>query len=452
MSRTPWASIARIEVDGIHSGTGFLVSGNLVVTALHVVADKLTGRPFPRIRLHFNVGAEFDHLNGVFQTDATIKNDLQSIDHDFVILECAKIPPCATPLRLSDRARPFDPCICPGFANQDPSGFTAIGEISSLNDPMPNGRAALGVQLKLGSGVVMKGHSGAPLFVRDRVVGLLRTAFLDDDERSSGGIVHATASQHIVEVCNRLSPDLLACRVSVRWPAVAGPHPLLLADRKTEFELFQEMITGRTRERILLVQGPSGSGKSTLMRELAVFGDPLGLLVGVADFKGGLPLSEIILSLLMSLPETLLPATRASEGAQQFSVMLDELADMERPIILMFDNWQDSGEDVRRWIINKVLPAVPTTPSLIVVIGGQNVQDVRKQLRPESTRFSELQPITSTDDWHDYSRRKWPKAALTRDHIQAVTFAGNGLPHIIDQTLEAFQTRLSQDVSLGGAS
>ena len=453
MPRTPWASIAKIEVDGTHSGTGFLVSGNLVVTALHVVADRMTGRPFPRIRLYFNVGAEFADLGGIFQTDAAIRTDLQSIDHDFAILECTKVPHCAVPLRLSDRARPFDHCSCPGFAVEDPLGFTAVGEIASLNDPMSMGGTALGVQLRLGSGVLMKGHSGAPLFVRNRVVGLLRTAFLDVNERSSGGIVHATASQHIVDICNRLTPNLLACRVSVSWPSVASPcSPLLVADRKVEFEYFQEMITGRTQKRILLVQGPSGCGKSTLMRELAAFGDPLGLLVCAADFKGGQPLSAIILSFLMSLPEHLLPATRASKGAEQFSVMLDEIAEMETPILIMLDNWQDSGEDVRRWINNKVLTAVATSPSLMILISGQDVQDVRRQSQPDFTRFVELQPITSTDDWHDYSRRKWPEASLTKDHIQAVAFSGKGLPHIVDQTLEAFQMRLRQGVSRGDPS
>jgi hypothetical protein len=317
---------------------------------------------------------------------------------------------------------------------------------------MPSGGTALGVQLKLGSGVRLKGHSGAPIFVRDRVVGLLRTAFLEDDQRSSGGIVHATAIQHIVEFCNRLSPGLLACRVSVRWPMVTNTRsPLLLADRKAEFELFQEMITGRSQERILLLQGESGSGKSTLMRELAAFGDPLGLFTCVVDFKGSQPLTAIILSVLTSLPETMLPETRSSKAAEQFSEMLDEFADLERPIVLMLDNWQDSGEDVRRWIATKLLPTVPKTPSLIVLISGQSVQDIRNPSWPELSHFRELKPITLAEDWFDYSLRKWPRTALTRDHIEAVTFLGGGLPHIIDRNLQSFQINLHQDVSLGGA-
>jgi V8-like Glu-specific endopeptidase len=43
--KTPWASIAKIAVDGLHSGTGFLVTRQHVLTALHVVADK-SGQPF----------------------------------------------------------------------------------------------------------------------------------------------------------------------------------------------------------------------------------------------------------------------------------------------------------------------------------------------------------------------------------------------------------------------
>jgi hypothetical protein len=79
-----------------------------------------------------------------------------------------------------------DKCSSPGFAVQNPSGFTVIGDISSPNDPLPGGGAAIGIQFQFGSGVLMKGHSGAAVFVNNRAVGLLRTAFLDESEKTMG--------------------------------------------------------------------------------------------------------------------------------------------------------------------------------------------------------------------------------------------------------------------------
>src|SRR5258706_13627341 len=138
MSLTPWASIAKIEVEGKHSGTGFLVSSGHVLTALHVVADKDTGRPYRRIRLSFDTNAEFDDGSRIFETDASVARNLWSTEDDFVLLKC-EVPDRATPLRLSDRCAPFDECSSPGFGIQKPTGFTVSGYVSSLNDPMDSG-------------------------------------------------------------------------------------------------------------------------------------------------------------------------------------------------------------------------------------------------------------------------------------------------------------------------
>ena len=73
--KTPWASIARIEADGVHSGTGFLVTRKYVLTALHVVADE-TGRPFPGILLRFDTNAEYGDNSKVFETKAVLRNNI----------------------------------------------------------------------------------------------------------------------------------------------------------------------------------------------------------------------------------------------------------------------------------------------------------------------------------------------------------------------------------------
>lgn len=297
--KTPWASIAKIEVAGVHSGTGFLVTSNHVLTALHVVADK-TGRPFSGIVLRFDTNAEYSDGSKVWETSAHIAEGLLSLDHDFALLECDRPPP-SSPLSLSDRRLQRDRCSSPGFGFQNPDGFTVIGDISSPNDPIA-GSTALGIQFQFGSGVLMKGHSGAAVFVNNRVVGLLRTAFLDESEKTMGGIVHATPIQQVVEFCNRLRAGLLGFHLPVRWPVGVSADSPILADRKEEFEIFVRMITGTSKKRVLLLQGESGSGKTVLANELTEYARRLGLFVAKADCKSTPPLDSVITSFLLDAP------------------------------------------------------------------------------------------------------------------------------------------------------
>ncbi|HEY6345751.1 MAG TPA: serine protease [Bryobacteraceae bacterium] len=449
MVQTRWASIGRIEVDGKHSGTGFLVAGNYLLTALHVVADKDTGQPYPDIRVYFDQNSEFQDGSKMVETDASIARGLWSIQHDFALLECTNIPDRATPLRLSDRCLPFDNCSAPGFAIQKPSGFTVSGHVSSLNEPMPRKTTALGVQFHFGSGVRMRGHSGAPLLVRERAVGLLRTAFEDDVKVSAGGIVHATSIRDVVASCNVVASGLLSCRAVVQWPSL-GPTEsrLLLADRKAEFELFQRMITGKSTERILLLEGESGFGKSTLMDELMNYAQPLGVAVGRADCKGGASLSDVFDSLLFSLPQALFPQTRETAGNQRFFVMADEIADLERPVVLQIDTWEDAGDPIRQWVTKTLFPAVPANPGLVVVIAGNSkVEPLTKACPAGLCARHPLKPILSTDDWHDYAVRRWPNTGLTTDHITALVLRNRGIPINVETDLAFVQGVLAGRVS-----
>lgn len=210
------------------------------------------------------------------------------------------------------------------------------------------------------------------------------------------------------------------------------------------------MITGQGRKKVLLLQGATGLGKSTLMGELAAFGKSLGLPAVIADFKGGQPLRTIVDALELA-PETILPATRLGNGLQQLPRMLEELAEIDKPMILMLDNWQDAGSDARQWVSHTVLPALPTIPPLILLILGQELRDVKEKSPTDLTYFCELKPILSTHDWHDYSKRKWPDTALPWDAVKAAALVGQGLPHLVDNHLDLIRNALIQERVLGGA-
>lgn len=437
---TRWASIAKVETNGTHAGTGFLVTPNHVLTALHVVADS-NDHPYPRIVLRFNMDAEYGDGSKEWETSAKIVDRLWSRKQDFAVLECDEAPP-SKPLVLSDRRLVRDKCSAAGFAVQDPNGFTLIGEISSPNDPLPNGGGtAIGIQLAAGSGLLLKGHSGSALFVNNRVVGLLRTAFLDYSNKTAGGIVHATSIRAVVDHCNAIFPGMLAFHAPVIWPDSASAESPILADRKGEFETFTRMITGASKKRVMLLEGESGSGKTVLTNELAKYAHKLGLWVAKADCKGTPPLNSVIDSLLMDVPGVL-AGTEGTQGAGRPREMIEDLATLDRPFLLSLDTWQESEEAVRKWVTQILLPDLSRLPGVVVLISGQrNLPNATGTSWEDVTERRHLQPISSAEDWFEYSRRKWPGSIINRDHVEGIIHAVGGMPNVVNGYLENFQKK-----------
>ncbi len=449
MRKTPWASIAKIEADGVHSGTGFLVTGHHVLTARHVVADE-TGRPFSRIRLRFFVGAEYEG-EPEFETSATIVDGFSSAKDDFALLLCGSSPPpLSQPLLLGERCGQFLGCVSPGFAIQDPAGFTASGKISSLNEPVENGGTAIGLQFDFGSGVLMKGHSGAPVLIYGRVVGLLRTAFLDEKKRTMGGMVQATSIARVVDYCNQRSPDLLAFHSPITWPRPASTQDTrILADRRGEFEIFERMITGQCRERILLLKGASDCGKTVLADELMEYARRLGLPVAKADCKGCPSMDFIFRCFLFGLGRGVLPVAAAEAGDSRFFSMMDDLTALEHAAVIAFDTWQVSSQDVRDWMEKVFLPNLWRMPGVVVLIGGQEVPDRRAPAWGDLAVLRPLEPIRSAEDWFEYCLRRWPSSTIVKQHVEAITLtaSANATPGVIAAALETLHGGLQLRVA-----
>lgn len=446
----PWASIAKIEADGEHSGTGFLVTPQHVLTARHVVADS-TGRPFPRIKLRFYRDKAPGRRELFLETGASLLPDLSSEPDDFALLLCDEPPP-SKPLRLSDVCSPFHDCSAPGFAIEKPDGFTVIGRIASPNDPMgPNG-TAISIQFNFGDGVLMKGHSGAPLFVNNRVVGLLRTAFLDDKEKTTGSIVFASPVARVIELCGQKCPGMIGYSSPVTWPApTSNPHSI--ADRKEEFEIFERMITGQSKERILLLRGESGSGKTVLAEELIAYAKGLGIAVAQVDCKGSPSLDPVVTSFLLGI-EDFTPTAASTTGFPRYTALIDDLAILEQPLLLALDTWQQCSVDVRKWLErSSFLPNLARMPAVVVMIGGHEVPDAKGTAWSDlAIPVRHLGVIRSIDDWFEYARQKWPDVPFERAHVQALVFATGGQPNTMDVMLETVRRNLTAGDASGVAS
>jgi hypothetical protein len=420
--KTPWASISRIEIDGVHSGTGFLIGPGYVVTALHVVATP-EGRPVGEISLFFNTHAEFEDNRPIFQTTATLIPELWSQENDFAVLRCASAPVGAKPLVLTDRCRQYRDIAASGFATQDPAGFTLTGKIASLNEPTQSGSPALGLQLDAGSGVQLKGHSGAPVISDRRVVALLRTAHLDGQDKSAGGLVQATSIRHVVECCNHHNPGLLRYHSNIRWPAPGGAALPVVADRKPEFRQFESIITGASAQRILLIKGESGVGKSRITEAFEQYARGLAVTVASIRLEIDSTMDGVFDSLVFSAGGELFAEATAASGTNRFLVIINELVTCDRPFLLMIDNWQMAKDNLRRWVEQQLFPQLDRMPHVAVMITGQQVPDHRGAQWNEIAEVRELGLIQSPDDWMEFCHLEWPGTKIVRDYIAGILFA-----------------------------
>ncbi len=457
--KTPWASIAKIKVDGIHSGTGFPVTERHILTAFHVVGEPETGAIGRDIKVCFFPHCEFDDNSPPVECLASVLEERSSVKHDFALLECREVPKPARPLPLSDQCHVFVECSSPGFAIEKPNGFAPMGKVASLNEPMKREAIALGLQFDFGGGVRMKGHSGAPVLVNGMVVGLLRTAFLDEAEKTIGGILHAARISDVIAhsggllTCAAVSAMAALPPPAIRWPQSVPPERTpILANRKEEFQIFEEMITGQRRERVLLLQGTSDSGKTKLCNELRARAKQLGLLHSSVDLKGCPTKSEIFHSLQTDIGSAILGSSSRTDGDGRFCRLIDDFRQLAQPAVLFFDTWEKSSHEMRDWIEKQFLPRLDKMPGVVVLIGGQEVPDPEINHWGDVAVHRPLGPIKSTDDWFDYTQRKWPGKPVNRHHVEALALAADGNPGAIYRSLvKVLEGLRTQTQSAGGA-
>jgi hypothetical protein len=238
-------AIARVVgEDGLANGTASLVGTNLVLTALHVVADRSSDPPtfFPApIRIRFRDG---------FETTATAaKYDRLE---DWVLLTCASpLPQTIPPLTLGTVSRDGDEWKSYGFpiTTEYPPGTTPVGgekahtkadglvihgTITARHGKLVVGEHNVPVyqlhcdEVASGQGLRSSGLSGAPVIVNGSLVGMLRWSPLED-HRSEGGTLYACPATSIAAKCRDQFPaPLKTVSRSYRRPAAIAAAAVVL--------------------------------------------------------------------------------------------------------------------------------------------------------------------------------------------------------------------------------
>ncbi len=268
--------IARIDVmqagRSISRGTGTLVADGVVLTALHVVADRAREllSPYPgEILLTFPTQT----------TKATILESYFDRNADWVLLRC-EIPPAIRPVPLAELREAGGPWETFGFPDANPrDGMVNIGEVSN---PLATLEGNPVFQLysreaAAGQGEPVKGFSGAPVLVQGALVGLLRFALMKDAQ-TVAGTLYACPIQSVLQKAGKLLPLPDPCFGLPGLPVQPLPSdPYRYLARFTDKD--SEVFFGRNREirqlydrltaddapPLTLLFGQSGVGKSSVL-------------------------------------------------------------------------------------------------------------------------------------------------------------------------------------------
>lgn len=182
-------------------------------------------------------------------------------------------------------------------------------------------------------------------------------------------------------------------------------------DGEEELEIFNTMLSGKTEERILLIEAQSGMGKTILLGEF-VHRKPKRFTFAKVDFKGGgTSISELFFrlrdklgrsakfpNLEKELKNVLNPSidikSNVMVGKNHIDAYLSARDEQEREmrlssltealftdlrtfenLLIIFDTFEKSDDSVEKWITDFFLSRIQNSPNVFVVIGGQKVPE-----------------------------------------------------------------------------
>ncbi|MBW8875284.1 MAG: trypsin-like peptidase domain-containing protein [Acidobacteria bacterium] len=269
-------AIARIDIiDGaqvLSRGTGFLVGPGLVLTALHVVANRHQDPPqfLPgRIVLTFPGGSREARLHPSFWDRRA----------DWALLTCDELEG-VRPLPMADLQSSGGSWETYGFPDANPrDGMVQRGTVENHLGDLEGVPAfqLFSRQAAAGHGAPVKGLSGGPVLVDGALVGLLRFALMKDGQAVAGTLYACPIAAPLARTGDLFPvPDPCHGLPGLkRRPLPAKPFRYL--DRFTASDA--EIFFGRNREirelylrltdagssPIVLLYGQSGVGKSSFL-------------------------------------------------------------------------------------------------------------------------------------------------------------------------------------------
>lgn len=253
-------------------GTGTLVTSDLVLTAMHVVAD----RKSPTLSLY--PGAITLSFPG-HVTEAHVVDRGWNPNADWILLRCVTPPPFA-PLPLADSVVDGDHWETYGFPDANPrDGMVQIGTIDNAAGTFEGVSAfqLFSNQAAAGMGAPVKGLSGGPVVVDGALVAVMRSSLMREGQNVAGTL-YGCPVDLILQATGDLLPIPDPCRGLPglpRRPLPATPFRFLdrfaAADaeiffgRNREIRQMRDIVIADGGPPVVLLYGQSGAGKSSFL-------------------------------------------------------------------------------------------------------------------------------------------------------------------------------------------
>jgi hypothetical protein len=401
--------VAIVDAGGTVRGTGWLITGNAVVTCDHVVR-----------------ACENDPLVQVGLAQPLRPSEIERFEGaDLAVLRVAGQN--TTAMSLSRRWTETEPLVSHGFEKSYSQADWPYGH------PMQIG-AASGRALSRRDGdeqwlvvidgpQVDEGLSGAPVWSprKAAVVGVIaRSNHLNSAYMVEIDALIGRWPEFEVNTV-RQSPPMDS---HMSWPDEPPSLKWPMADHANARAAFAALLTKASKSRVLLVRGPSETGKSHMSKQMLVNGVNLGLACGRFDFKGttgiGIEIESFVQHLEVEPPQ-------GKSLSERLGKTFGELKERPRPTLLLFDTYEAAGE-VRDWVERVVLQHLisPSATWLRVVVIGQSVPTIVGTPWESVTATTISLAPPGPQDWLEYGRLARPDNDVDIDFVTQVHRCADG--------------------------
>ena len=232
-----------------------------------------------------------------------------------------------------------------------------------------------------------------------------------------------------------------AAKPAIQWPSIADDYKWPLADRKEEFAFFQRMISGQTKQRLMLIDGDTNTGKTVCLTEFRTYARYVGMRETLLDFKGCPALDSLFEVLKFDLQREILRESYDCKDATWLYKIISDLQRLDAPLLLIFDTYQHASDSTRNWIENTLLPRMERAPAVVVVIAGQDVPDLKKYPWGALAISYHLSRIEKVDEWRPLFGEEGQANCLQDQHIEMVLHITKGEPGQTYAILESFRKK-----------
>lgn len=217
---------------------------------------------------------------------------------------------------------------------------------------------------------------------------------------------------------------------AIPWPTLHAPFDRRIANRDTEFQLFEAMLQGHSTQRALLIQGESGLGKSTLLKAFVRLARQLRLEYTLIDCAHT-PSLAVAIEMLDTGIATLSPTFQGIP-------LPDRLEYFDHPHLLLIDTFERATPDFYNWVSDKILENLESYPRILIVVCRKTMPYNPSATWKKNIKNLVLQPITEPEAWMAFCNHSAPI-----DFVQQLVDCTRGNPALIGLILQSALSKWS---------